>query len=241
LQEAAEIQSQSNTDSILAIDNPDGTLHFSDDEVTSAVAGFHNTLRLIGSQASQETVLEELGHHPVLHFSTHGVAGWSNPLNSSLKLADGDLTLGEILDQRLPGARLAVLSACETGIPGTNLPNEVVSLPAGLIQAGVAGVAASLWSVADVSTAMLMARFYELWRKDSLELPEALRQAQIWLRDSTDGEKKKYFQSSLPEFVGLRLPIESADSFFKAVVFNDPDARSFEHPFYWAAFTYTGV
>jgi len=177
----------------------------------------------------------------VLHFSTHGVTGWNNPLQSSLLLADGALTLGELLDQKLPGARLAVLSACETGVPGTKLPDEVVGLPAGLMQAGAAGVVGSLWSVADVSTAMLMARFYELWRKDGLEPVEALRQAQIWLRDSTDGEKRGYFQSALPEFAGLRLPAESAEAFFQAVVFNDPAARSFDHPFYWAAFTYTGL
>ena len=241
LQEAVEIEARSTTDSLLAIDNPDGTLHFSKDEVVAALAGFDNVLHLPGTQANRETVLKALADHAVLHFSTHGIAGWNTPLQSSLKLADGDLTLGEILDQRLPGARLAVLSACETGIPGTNLPNEVISLPAGLVQAGAAGVAASLWSVADVSTAMLMARFYELWRKNGIEPSEALRQAQIWLRDSTDGEKKKYFQSALPEFAGYKLPAESANTFFTEIVLNDPEARSFEHPFYWAAFTYTGV
>ncbi len=33
----------------------------------------------------------------------------------------------------------------------------------------------------------------------------------------------------------------SADAFFKRVALEDPDARLFSHPFYWAAFTYTGV
>jgi CHAT domain-containing protein len=223
------------------IDNPDGSLHFSTDEVTTALVGFDKALQLSGTQANRQAVLDSIAHHTVLHFSTHGVAEWFTPLQSKLKLSDGYLTLDELLNQQLPGARLAVLSACETGIPGMVLLDEIISLPAGFMQAGVAGVVASLWSVADVSTAMLMARFYELWRKDNLELPEALRQAQLWLRDSTDGEKKRYFQSSLPEFVGLRLSEEIADSFFKAVVFNNPDAHSFAHPFYWAAFTYTGV
>lgn len=58
--------------------------------------------------------------------------------------------------------RLALLSACETGLPGTQLPDEVVSLPTRLLQAGVAGVAASLWSVADLSTTLLLVRFYFL-------------------------------------------------------------------------------
>ena len=70
---------------------------------------------------------------------------------------------------------------------------------------------------------------------------EALRQAQIWLRDSSDGEKQEFFKKDLPEFSTNKMPGESADTFFKDVVFNDPGGRTFRHPYYWAAFTYTGV
>jgi CHAT domain-containing protein len=129
------------------------------------------------------------------------------------------------MDLRLEGARLAVLSACETGLPGAKLPEEAVSLPSGLIQAGVAGVVGSLWAVSDVSTALLMARFYDLWRKEGLEPPEALRQAQIWLRDSTNAEKEAFFRHALPELGATRR-------------FQDLD---FAHPFYWAAFSYVGA
>jgi CHAT domain-containing protein len=135
-----------------------------------------------------------------------------------------------MLALRLENARLAVLSACETGIPGTDLPDEVVSLPTGLVQAGVAGVVASLWSVSDLSTMMLMARFYEGWMGEGLEPPEALRQAQIWVRDTTNGEKKAYLQANLGDD---GLPESSA--------WLSPDENDFAHPFYWAAFTYTGV
>ena len=242
LLEAGELAARTTPDALLAIDNPDGSLPSSGYEVAAALAGFDQVKPLTGSAATRKAVLEALPHYPVLHFSTHGQAGWQEPLTDSvIKLADGDLTLGELLDLRLPGARLAVLSACETGILGTKLPDEVVSLPSGLLQAGVAGVAASLWSVQDLSTAMLVARFYELWRKDGLPLPEALRQAQIWLRDTTNGEKEAYFKASLPAVAGLRMPAAAAEEFFKAVAWADKDARSFAHPFYWAAFTYMGV
>ena len=39
---------------------------------------------------------------------------------------------------------MAVLSACETGLISAELPNEVISMPAALLQAGFAGVVASL-------------------------------------------------------------------------------------------------
>ena len=116
------------------------------------------------------------------------------------------LTLRDLLDIRLDHARLAVLSACETGVPGTELPDEVVSLPAGMLQAGVAGAVASLWSVNDLSTAMLMERFYRLWRKDGVEPAHALRQAQIWLRDTTNREMAGYFQRDVPTLAGVRMP-----------------------------------
>ena len=88
---------------------------------------------------------------------------------------DEMLTVADLLDKRLPGARLATLSACETGVVGTNLPDEVVALPTAFTQAGFAGVVASLWSVADVSTAMLMERFYRLWREEGRTPAQALR------------------------------------------------------------------
>jgi len=45
--------------------------------------------------------------------------------------------------------RLAVLSACETGLVGIDLPDEALALPTGLLQAGVASIVASQWIVPD--------------------------------------------------------------------------------------------
>ncbi len=97
--------------------------------------------------------------------------------------------------------------------------DEAISLPTGLLQARVAGVIASLWSVSDLSTMMLLKRFYDLWRKDSLEPSNALRQAQQWMIHTTDGEKADY--------CGLLTP--------------NPNDRTYAHPFHWAAFSYLGV
>jgi len=120
----------------------------------------------------------------------------------------------------------------------------VISLPTGLAQAGVAGVVASLWLVSDLSTMLLMARFYELWRKRGMEPVEALRQAQFWVRDTTNGEKATYLKGSVPKASGERLPGFAAEALYKAhTVFFElrSDKNDFEHPFYWAAFGYTGV
>ncbi|HNS04209.1 MAG TPA: CHAT domain-containing protein, partial [Anaerolineae bacterium] len=232
-------------DGLLAVDNPDGSLVFSRQEVAAVRSYFppERSTVLAGAGATRQAVLRRLAALPASHFSTHGWAGWDDPLQGGLLLANGAaLTLADILDLRLEGARLAVLSACETGVPGTKLPDEVVSLPTGLVQAGVAGVVASLWAVNDRSTAMLMERFYRLWREDGLAPAEALRRAQIWLRDSSNREMAAYFQADVPAPAGNRMPEGvAAELYVERMMQLDGDARSFAHPFYWAAFTMTGA
>jgi CHAT domain-containing protein len=233
-------------DSLFAVDEPGpvsaNPLPNSAQEVAAACSHFEHPQVLGGEAATEEAVRQQLSDHAVLHFSCHGMAGFARPLQGGLLMAhDNMLTLREILSTRLERARLVVLSACETGIPGTELPDEVISLPTGLMQAGAAGVVASLWSVSDLSTMMLMVRFYELWKRDGLAPPEALRQAQFWVRDTSNGEKARHFKGFLPEFQGgERLPVHVADTLYKAMMAR-PEENDFEHPFYWAAFGYTGV
>ncbi len=131
--------------------------------------------------------------------------------------------------------RLAILSACATGIPGAVLPDELVSLPSGMLQAGVAGVVASLWLVDDLSTMLLMTRFYELWQ-DETEPAEALKRAQVWLRNAKGLELadacERYIESwhKIPDiYTALRR--------FK----NKKESVHFNHPYYWAAFSFTGA
>jgi CHAT domain-containing protein/tetratricopeptide (TPR) repeat protein len=237
----ARLAADRSAESLLAVDNPDGSLHFTEIEMKDVLEHFPGkSTHLRREQASKDAVRQAVGSSHVLHFSTHGTAGWSKAETACLKLADGDLALSDLFDLHLESARLAVLSACETGIPGTRLPDEVVSLPSAWMQAGVPGVISSLWSVDDMSTAILMGRFYDLWRDDGLPAPEALRRAQIWLRDSTTIDLKSTFKNTI-EATGVRMNGESAMDFYARIGWEDPHVRPFAHPFYWAAFGYTGV
>lgn len=172
------------TESLMAVDNPDGTLPWARDEVRAVLNLFEKATHLPGEKATCNAVKENMQTAHVLHFATHGQAGWQEEELARLKLVDGDLTLPEVFELRLRKTRLAVLSACETGVPGLKLIDEMIGLPAGLMQAGVPGVVGSLWAVDDGSTALLMQNFYTFWRKGGMDPREALRQAQIWLRDS---------------------------------------------------------
>jgi len=223
LSAAQAIATHTQSDSILAIDDPRNDLPNSAQEIQSAIKSFHKLAVLRHSEATIDTVRSQLIKASIVHFSCHGTANLDDPLNSGLLMSDGLLTLRDILALNLSeqgGIRLAILSACETGLSGVENADEAINLPTGLLQAGVAGVVGSLWAVSDLSTRLLLVKFYELWREEKLPPDQALRQAQIWLRDSTDGEKEDFF----PDFIAL-----------------DRSDRSFTHPYHWGAFSYTGV
>jgi CHAT domain-containing protein len=124
------------------------------------------------------------------------------------------------------------MSACGTAAIGEDLPDEPLSLAAAVLHAGAAGVVGSLWSVADVSTMLLMARFHELRRAAATDPARALRDAQVWLRDSTNERLRRQLA------VAAELPVPAirppAAAFWAS-------ARPYSHPFHWAAFSYTGV
>lgn len=228
------------TKSLLVVDNPDGSLHAAKDEARTALDLFASVVHLSGEKATVKVVKEKMPEANVLHFATHGNAGWQEENEARLKLADDYLPLSDIFALHLRQARLAVLSACETGVPGLKLINEMIGLPTGMMQAGVPGVVGSLWSVNDRSTAMLMTRFYIFWKEDGKDPREALRQAQIWLRDSTVDQKKEFFKSLITK-KHSEMSIAMALSFYKKLSAAEPGEIDFSSPYYWAAFTYTGV
>ncbi|MER5470644.1 CHAT domain-containing protein [Streptomyces sp. NPDC002935] len=198
---------------------------------------------LSGPDAGTASVSAALRGADVAHFACHGKVDLGAPLESHLLLAGTDrLRLADLLALRLR-LRLAVLSACETFVPGTDLPDEVVSLPTGLLQAGAAGVLASLWEVSDVATAMLMTEFYRLWRHQEHPVPPpvALAHAQMWMRDTTDEEKLDHYARAVAEAAGW-LPRQAARRFSLALSLRGaPTGRSHAHPDQWAGFTYVGV
>ena len=71
--------------------------------------------------------------------------------------------------------------------------DEIVGLNRALLYAGTPTVIASLWSVDDRSTALLMQKFYTYLKDEGMGKAEALQKAQSWLR-------KEYPEYSHPYF-----------------------------------------
>jgi CHAT domain-containing protein/tetratricopeptide (TPR) repeat protein len=158
---------------------------------------------------------------PIVHIASHGQFS-SNPdetfiLTASEQPVDVNVlqNLLQTRSQSQPNPiELLVLSACETA---QGDQRAALGLAGIAVRAGAFGTLASLWSVDDTSTALLMKQFYsELSRTDvRLSKVEALRQAQLKLLHDN-------------------APTDRANS-------EDNDVPSpFIHPYFWAPFVLVG-
>jgi CHAT domain-containing protein/Tfp pilus assembly protein PilF len=177
------------TDTLLALGNPTTplpSLPCAEKEVNE-IASLYGTQPLVGAAATESVVFSQAGSAEILHLSTHGEFNKYNPLFSSLHLAadlehDGRLEVHDIYALDLTKAtNLVVLSACQTQLGELSRGDEVVGLNRAFLYAGTPSVIATLWSVQDNTTALLMKRFYTHLRS-GIALAQALRQAQIEVR-----------------------------------------------------------
>jgi CHAT domain-containing protein len=120
--------------------------------------------------------------------------------------------------------------------------DEYVGLPTSFLAAGVPAVVSSLWAVEDLSTMLLMERFYRHHLREGLHPREALRSAQFWLRDVTCGELADRFEAERKKPEGERvLPYEKASAAWRFFAPREPSERPYAHPRHWAAFLYAGA
>ncbi|MBK8024769.1 MAG: CHAT domain-containing protein [Chloroflexi bacterium] len=207
------------------------------------IAALFGVAPRIDGAASDEVVKGAVKGKAYIHLACHGGFDWAgDAFASALFLAnDEPLPLPQIMAQLdLDAARLVVLSACETGLVDFDkVPDEFLGLPAGFMQAGASAVISSLWTVEDRSTALLMEHMYKLMldKEHPMESAEALRGAQLWLRNATAKEIGAYYQAYL---VPGMSQSEAGSAFIELMMRAKPDDKPYAHPFYWAAFTYTG-
>jgi CHAT domain-containing protein len=102
-------------------------------------------------------------------------------------------------------------------------------------------VVSSLWAVGDLSTVLLMERFY-IDHLGGTSAPAALRQAQIWLRGATARELAERFaiERAKPD-EQRQMPYEQASEAWRRFARMSPDERPFASPVYWAAFMFSGA
>lgn len=147
----------------------------------------------MGFEATRELFASgRLRDHHIVHIATHSLMNSREPDLSGIVLSlvdpqgrprDGFLRLQEIYDLDI-GARLVVLSACQTGVGKEVRGEGLMGITRGFMSAGVPQLIVSLWKVDDRSTAELMKRFYHQLLEEGNPPAAALRKAQLsMLRD----------------------------------------------------------
>ena len=141
---------------------------------------------LRGPAATREAFLQASGEFEILHFGGHSVVNVNFPLLSQMLFAKapgdparGVLYSGDVLRQRFPRIRLAVLASCGTALGKVSRTEGVQNLARPFLAAGVPTVVAALWDVDDQTTADFFVRFYQNLKQRPLDVAGALQATQI--------------------------------------------------------------
>lgn len=159
----------------------------------------------------------------IVHLATHADISAKSVRDSYIQFWDRRLQLDRVRDLQLdnPPVQLLVLSACRTAL---GAPNAELGFAGLAVQSGAKAVLASLWSVDDVGTLVLMSGFYERLKTMPIKT-NVLRRTQIAMLSGNLTLKN----SSISQVRGS-LPAE----------LQPLQERDLSHPYYWAAFTTVG-
>ena len=246
---------------VLVIGDPTGDLFFTKPEAASIQARYGQVEARIRDEATREAIFQSAPRAAQFLYTGHSVFNPGQPLKSALVLGSKHdaqlwLTLGEMFTHlELTRCSQVVLNGCESGMLLPDEADEYVNLPTGFLFAGAQWVVSTLWVVHDLSAALLMDKYHELWNRDN-HPASALREAQRWLReDIRDG--RALLEEALPPLV---QPIRDDDWYWsinarikgkdvkrkcreeaEKIAADHPDTPPFASPVHWAPFTVSGI
>lgn len=168
--------------------------------------GVPDKQRLRGEAATIDSYKLLLSQVQRLLSTHHAQSRTDNCMESALLLADGRITLGQLLSPgfRFPGLDEVFIDCCETNFGVVQISDDVLTLNTGFLCAGARGVISSLWSVDDLATC-LFSIFYHQLRQNGKNRSEALQMAQRQLRKLTGKELKKQYKKELEKALEEKL------------------------------------
>ncbi|NJK28449.1 MAG: CHAT domain-containing protein [Coleofasciculaceae cyanobacterium SM2_3_26] len=185
-------------------------------ETTAIAALFQPNIQSLGADTTKTKLKTAIAQGTdILQFTGRARYLPDHPYRSAIALPAGQsLTLGELATWNLSRVRLICLPTCELASvpPAEATASGVVTTDptlgnwaTALLAAGATCVLHSLWCVDDLSTSLLLVRFYELLKAGHAPHP-ALSQARHWLRHLTyaqlaiwQGDRAKQLAAIDPE------------------------------------------
>ena len=161
------------------------------DEVR-AISKYMKADTFVDKNAQENSFKNKSSQFDILHLAMHTIINDSLPMFSKLVFSrpesksvdDGYLNTYEIYNMKL-NARLAVLSACETGSGKLQKGEGVMSMARGFIYAGCPAIVMTLWQVEDKSGVKIMEDFYYYLSKGKRK-DVSLRMAKLNHLESSD-------------------------------------------------------
>ena len=150
---------------------------------------FKNVMRFTDGDASKANFINHAQGHDLIHLGVHGIGDPKVMDNSRLifrgdSLESGDLYAYDIYNLDI-GARLVVLSACETGLGKRQTGEGIFSIARAFSYAGCPSVVMSMWRAADTFTASIMDGFYESLH-DGHSIGASLRASKLRFLEEAD-------------------------------------------------------
>ncbi len=184
---------------------------------------------LLNQAFNQNSLQKNLFGNNILHLATHGeFVSKSNTASYILSGDKQELTISQIEDLRgLGDLKLVVLSACQTALGKEGQDGvELNSISISFLSKGAKSVMASLWDVNDISTSLLMQRFYHNLATAPMSRAEALQRAQL-----------SFLNGEITATDGDRLRARADPKAPPVTSIGSPD---FKHPYYWSPFVLIG-
>ena len=182
------------------------------DEIQAVKRLASNTRLFKGRDATVKNFIQSTNRAGVVHLAMHAVIDNSNPMYSRLVFSNDDesecygfLHAWELysMDMR---ARMAVLSACNSGFGHAKGREGIISLTRGFFAAGVPTVVMSMWNVEDETGSKLLPLFYQFLLKEQ-SVDDALRSSKLeFLSNADDLRAHPYFWSPITVY-GNTTPV----------------------------------
>ncbi|MEE3716968.1 CHAT domain-containing protein [Tumidithrix elongata RA019] len=149
-------------------------------EVENIASTFLDTTKLVERNFTANATKAKVVGQTIVHFATHSEFKSGSPNDSYVLFGDGSkVTLAEINEWQLKDADLVVLSACQTGVGSLGNGAEILGFGYQVQRAGAKASIASLWTVSDGGTQLLMEAFYGSLKKGNVSMSASLREAQL--------------------------------------------------------------
>ncbi len=181
----------------------------------------YNGQSFLNENASKQLFINRAREHKIIHIGTHAESDNLNPelsrlvfaknLTDTLSLNDNYLYNYEIYNLDL-SSDLAILTACETGKPGYQPGEGMISLAHAFNYAGSESILTSLWEIDEKSSVEILKYFYR-FLKDGKRKDEALRLAKLEYIKNAKGRTihPQYWAGLI--LMGNTNPIKFSESF----------------------------